>query len=67
MARWLRALGVLAEDLGLVPSTYMVVHNNPYLQFRCSNILPLLTSVDTKNTCGTHTYIYAGKPLICIK
>jgi hypothetical protein len=27
VAQWLRALVALAEDLGSVPSTHMVVHN----------------------------------------
>ena len=34
MARWLRAMVALAEDVVLNSSTHMVAHNNPYLQFQ---------------------------------
>lgn len=33
MAQWLRALAALEEDLGLVPSTHMLVFNHLKLQF----------------------------------
>jgi hypothetical protein len=28
MAKWLETLAALAEDLGLIPSTHMEVHNS---------------------------------------
>jgi hypothetical protein len=39
MSQCLRALGVLAEDLGSVPRTHMRVHNHLYLQFQGSDSL----------------------------
>ena len=52
MAQWLRALTVLPEDLGLIPSTHKAAHNYPQH--------PLLDSTGTM-------YILAGKTLIHIK
>ena len=34
MAQQLRALTVIAEDLGLVPNTHMVAHNCLWLKFQ---------------------------------
>jgi hypothetical protein len=34
MAQWLRALALLPEDSGLIPSTHMMAHNHLQLQFQ---------------------------------
>lgn len=44
--QWLRALTALAEDLGLIPSPYMVTQ-------------PLFASVGNRHTSGTQMYIQA--------
>jgi hypothetical protein len=36
---WRRALAALAEVLGLIPSTHLVPHNHPGLQFQGSGSL----------------------------
>ena len=59
MVQPLRALTALPEDLGSVPSTHMVAHN----QFQWTQ-LPLLASKDTRHASGTDTH--ASKTLICI-
>ena len=59
-AQPLRALTALPEDLGSVPSTRMVAHN----QFQWTQ-LPLLTSKDTRRASGTDTH--AGKTLMHFK
>ena len=52
MAQWLRlrALSILAEDLGSAPSTHMVVHSHLDPGIQC----PLLCSMNTRPTCCTH-------------
>ena len=57
MAQWLRALTVLPEDLGLIPSNHMAAHNplTPVLE----DIMP--SSGQVLHTCG------AGKTSIHIK
>lgn len=35
---WLRALGTLAEDLGLLASTHMVAHNDSTAHVCCTDI-----------------------------
>ena len=62
MAQLLRALAALAEDRGSVSSAYMVAHN--CLPFHFQGLQhPFLTSMDTNNTHGTHTYMQAKHPL----
>jgi hypothetical protein len=59
MTQWLRALLILAEDLGLFPSTYMVAHNCLYLQLQELQLsgLPGLTHACCAHTCTqAHTY-----------
>lgn len=63
MASQLRAFTI--PSLGLVPSTYMEVHNCLYLQFQGSDIL--LYSLWALNAHHTLTQIYPGKTLIDIK
>lgn len=60
MARWLRALTILPEDPGLVPSTHMAAlnHLTPVL----GDLMPLLASNRTACTWCTETYV--GKILI---
>lgn len=55
LRRWLRALAVVAEGLGLVPSTHMEVHNHP----RVTNVFwcPLLAPIEL-HTCGAHAFTH---------
>jgi hypothetical protein len=55
LAQWLRALAVLPEDPGLIPSTHMVAYNHLQLQFQ-EVLCPLLTAKDTSShMVQTHT------------
>ena len=54
MAKWLGLHTALAEDLGSVPSTYMVAAN-PIS--KGSDTFLLLASEGTRHTCGTHVYM----------
>ena len=56
MAQWLRGL-VLAEGLGLGPSSHMVAHLYLYLQFQGIQHLHL-ASVENAHTWGTHPLIH---------
>lgn len=52
MARQLKAFVALAQDLGLVPSTFVLAHSHPYTQFqriRC----PLLISTGSRYSHGS--------------
>ena len=56
MAQWLGAL-VLAEDLGLVPSTHTRLHDHlEVLEVQLQEIVSLLTSVGTRYA---HTHAHA--------
>ena len=59
MAHQFRALAILAEDLGSIPSTHMMAQNpiNSQLQFQGIQC-PLLASKGTRHACGMHTYMY---------
>lgn len=59
----LKALIALAEGLGSIPSTQMVVHNHLLLQFQ-EIWGPHLTSVSTRPTCGANTNMQAKCKLI---
>jgi hypothetical protein len=48
MAKWLRALAALPEDLGSVSSSYIAVHSHLYLQFQEIQH-PLLACIATAN------------------
>lgn len=49
MTYQLRAVAVLPVDLGLIPSTYKVAHNQLELQFRESGILIWPLMVPTRH------------------
>lgn len=54
MTQRLRTLGILQEDLGSVPRTYMAAPTHAELQ--CQGINPiLLTSTGTRHVHGTRT------------
>lgn len=58
LERWLsnKDPGYSFEDLGSISSTNMVAHNCLSFQFQGIHY-PSLTSMDTKNTHGTYTYM----------
>lgn len=58
MADWVRALAVLAEDPGLVPSIHMATQLSVNSISRGS-MSPLLASSEARHTCDAHTYMQA--------
>lgn len=44
----------LVKDIGFVPTTHLMVHNNLILQFQGFQV-PLKVSVDS---CGSHVYMH---------
>ena len=52
MAQQFRALAVLTEDLGSIPSTYTVPYNPPYLQLQVSLTSPQTLCVH--QVCSVH-------------
>lgn len=52
VAPWLRVLVSVAENLDSIPSTHMVAHNYPLLQFWGTQY-PLLISVDIRHAHST--------------
>ena len=65
MAPLLRALVLLAEDLGLILSTHMTTHNHLELQFR-GIWHPLLVFSDTRS-CMWYTNMHVGQTALHIK
>lgn len=63
LVQWLRALVFLAEGLGLVPSTLMVVHN---LYNSSSNGFNALFDFCGQQACMWYMSVHAGKELIYI-
>jgi hypothetical protein len=61
MAQQLRALDILAEDLSLVPSTYMSAHNHFYLHFQAI-LHPLLASMGTGHAYDAQACMQAKHP-----
>ena len=51
MALQIKTPAIVVEDLGLIPSTHMVTHNHPSLQFQEIQY-PLLTFSGTKYVFG---------------
>ena len=54
MVRWLRALAVLAEDLGWVPRTYRVAQ--PLITKVHGDPRPFSGLLQALPACGAHTY-----------
>lgn len=56
MSQRLRALGVLSEDLGLLPCTHMAAHNKLYFNSRGSNSLLLSLKMPAMHRVCKHTH-----------
>lgn len=55
-AQWSSTPAALQKKLSSIPSSHMVVHNHPYLQFQELQC-PLLILIGTRHTSGAHTYM----------
>jgi hypothetical protein len=61
MAQQLRALAVLLEDLGSMPSTHVAAHN--CLTLLARDPCHLVTSTSIRLAFGTQTYVQAETPI----
>lgn len=61
MAQLLRALSTFPQELGLISSTYVAVHNYLKRQFQGARH-PLLVSSSTRCALSTQTYLQANCP-----
>ena len=59
MSQQLRALAALAEDVGSVPSTHMMVYNHLLLMFQRAQY-PILASIGNRLAHSAQTYMQAN-------